>query len=427
MKQLRIFCSLLFLCFLTTGIWGVEIVLERGVEHYALAVAEFDTDIDAGEEIREVIIDNFSAYPHFNVTSTNLEEVSSPLYRETRIRPNYDDWEEVDAQFVIFGRVEERNERLHAEFGIFDIRARGIILNREMSTPAGNQRGLAHRISSDIFYNLTGAQASFSSRIAYISDASGETEIHVMDWDGHNDRRITRQNSLLVAPEWAIDNSFLYFTSYRYVNPDLFRLDMQSGEIKVISDSPLQNLGATYSNVRNRIVVALGKEGNPELYSMDPNGNDVRRLTTTTRAIESDPCWSPCGDYLVFTSDRAGPLRAYVMDYETEDTRRLTRENVMQSEPVWSVRDEIALTTRVGPYFQIATVNANGTDFEVITEGQFDSYQPSWSPCGEFIYFISNEENNWRVYRMNSDGSNRTMLTDYEGLNKNPAPSDFYY
>lgn len=427
MIKLLVSGSILFFILFSTYLPGVEIVLERGEEHYRVAVADFESNTDTGNRIRNVIISNLSAYRQFKVVSSNLSSKSKPLYEGRRIQPNYRDWEDIDAQFVVYARIQEENERVDAEFGLFDIRARGLIFNKKMTTPQSNWRGLAHRISTEVFYTLTGEKPSFSTRVAFVSDAPGETEIYLMDWDGHNSRRITRQNALIVAPAWAQENNYLFYTSYRHVNPDLYRLNMRTGEIKIISDTPLQNLGAHYSSVHNRILVALGKGGDPELYSMDIDGNNPKRLTYSPGAIESDPNWSPCGNYVVFASDRTGPLRAYVMNYNSGETRRLTGEAVMQSEPYWSVNNVIVFTTRVNRMFQVATVNADGSNFQVLTEGNYDSYQPTWSPCGEFIYFVSNKEGNRRIYRMNADGSNKKMLTVTDADCKNPAVSDFYY
>ncbi len=427
MKQLRIFFSLIFFSLICFSAQAVEIVLERGVDTYNVAVAEFESDNATGNRLRNVIINNLAAYRQFNISHRNLTSRSRPLYRSRSIRPNYDDWQNTNAQFVVFARVDESNERINVEFGLFDINARGIIFNKQMATPSANWRTLAHRMSTEVFYTLTGEKPSFSSRIAFVSDAPGETEIHIMDWDGHNVRQITRQNALIVAPAWAQDMRYLFYTSYRNVNPDLYRLDMQSGQVNVISDYALQNLGAQYSPVRNRIVVALGRDGNPELYTMDINGRNLRRLTNTPRAIESDPHWSPCGEYILFASDRTGPLRLYRMHYDTAQSRRLMRNEVLQSEPNWSVNNVIAFTTRVNRMFQVATVNPDGSNFQVLTEGNFDSEQPAWSPCGEFIYYVSNKEGNKRIYRMNADGSNKTMLTSTQAECKNPAPSGFYF
>jgi len=45
---------------------------------------------------------------------------------------------------------------------------------------------------------------------------------------------------------------------------------------------------------------------------MDADGGRLRRLTENQGKNE-DPCWSPDGRYIVFSSNRDGPYNLYIM------------------------------------------------------------------------------------------------------------------
>lgn len=57
------------------------------------------------------------------------------------------------------------------------------------------------------------------------------------------------------------------------------------------------------------------------------------------------------------------------------------------------------------------------------TQAVCESIDPAWSPDGQWIYFASNCEGNYEIYRMRTDGSEPTRLTRTPGMEHNPRPS----
>ena len=64
-----------------------------------------------------------------------------------------------------------------------------------------------------------------------------------------------------------------------------------------------------------QIAFSSNREGNYEIYVMDINGKNPRRLTKNRHA-DLHPSWSPDGKHLVFSSKRDGGItyEIYVMD-----------------------------------------------------------------------------------------------------------------
>ena len=57
---------------------------------------------------------------------------------------------------------------------------------------------------------------------------------------------------------------------------------------------------------------------------MDVDGNNQRNLTKNPRSGDCFPAWSPDGQKIAFTSFRHGNMEIYVMDADGGNQRRLT-------------------------------------------------------------------------------------------------------
>jgi TolB protein len=129
--------------------------------------------------------------------------------------------------------------------------------------------------------------------------------------------------------------------------------------------------------------LTLTKDGNSEIYALDPSGRRLDRLTFNI-GIDTAPTWSPNGRQIAFESDRAGLPQIYVMDAEGANVRQLSRGGEAHS-PAWSpIGDRIAYVERVGGRFQIVTVDADGGSRQVMTSTG-DNEDPSRSPDGQNI------------------------------------------
>jgi TolB protein len=72
-----------------------------------------------------------------------------------------------------------------------------------------------------------------------------------------------------------------------------------------------------------KIAFTSDRDGNFEIYVMDSNGKNARRLTST-RATERTAVWSPDGRRIVFSSDGNGPAEIYLMNADGSNVVSLT-------------------------------------------------------------------------------------------------------
>ncbi|GAC1589370.1 MAG: hypothetical protein NVS3B19_09370 [Ginsengibacter sp.] len=60
-----------------------------------------------------------------------------------------------------------------------------------------------------------------------------------------------------------------------------------------------------------------------DIWVADKKGGDAKRITSTA-AVESDPHFSPDGNWISFTSNRSGVAQVYIVKAEGGTPTRLT-------------------------------------------------------------------------------------------------------
>jgi Tol biopolymer transport system component len=192
---------------------------------------------------------------------------------------------------------------------------------------------------------------------------------------------------------------------------------------------------ATFPGTNGRISFTAGVErtkGN-EIFTANPNGSDVKRLTTSGRnhtSFISD--WSPDGQTIAFDSDRVDVdgrrdvVQIYLMDADGTNVRQLTRGAGFHGAPGWSPDGaSLAIETDWGdPALQgIWIIPASDPDGVTRDEARrvttipkgvdFDS-EPQFSPDGSTIVFTRFKSlSRSAIHRVNVDGTGLVRLTPF--------------
>jgi TolB protein len=229
-----------------------------------------------------------------------------------------------------------------------------------------------------------------------------------MEMDGGNVAGVTGNRSLNILPSLGPGGQVL-FTSYAKRNPDLWM--STGGAAQRVSQHPGLNLGGTMSPTGGSIALTMSKDGNSELYLIDPNGTIKSRLTNN-QAIDGSPSWSPGGNQLAFVSSRAGGPQVYRMSASGGGASRLTRRGSYNQTPDWSPGEGedggwVAYAGRDGANFDIFAVNVDSGQLKRLTQGGGRNTDPSWAPDGRLIAFSSSRGG---IVVANGDGNNQIQV-----------------
>ena len=176
----------------------------------------------------------------------------------------------------------------------------------------------------------------------------------------------------------------------------------------------MQIAGYGYASRRTKIAFTSTRDGNYEIYIMDGDGKNQRRVTVHPN-IDRFPTWSPDGKKIAFVSNRnGGYIQIWVIGADGENPIRLT-DGVWDQNPDWSPDGtKIVYDAHLVPEDHdlapggITVMDADGHNKRLLTP---EGAHPTWSPDGKRIAFISGVDVINHVFVMDADGRNRMQLT----------------
>jgi TolB protein len=333
---------------------------------------------------------------------------------------DYLPWASAGIEMLVRGEYSIKGDNLTVEFRLYDVLNRKMMTSKRYLGKTKELRYFAHSFADEIMLVVTGEKGCFTTHIAYVSSQSGNKEIVIMNWDGHDQVQLTRNGSINLNPDFSPDGREILFTSYKRRNPDLYKRALSSTAEVLVSNRKGLNITGTWSPDGSRIALALSKDGNSEIYTLARDGSKPTRLTVN-HAIEVSPTWSPDGSRIAFVSDRLGKPQIFIMNTDGGNVSRLTTAGGYNVNPRWSPKgDKIAYARMQGGGFQIYTINTDGTgDTQLTSAGS--SENPAWSPDGRFITFSSKRGGVQALYVMRSDGSGQTRVSQGKGSATQPA------
>ena len=261
-----------------------------------------------------------------------------------------------------------------------------------------------------------------ANKAFYAGQIAGRTR---PDSAGRTVIRLKERSEYNVGPAQSHDGKYVaFFTSKTNLfGIELVLADAQTGRIIRKLSGPggdshfdaisFINSSGDWSPDGQRFAFIVYKDGNNEIAILHTaNGKIEKQFQPDGVGAVYNVAWAPNGHELVFTGSKGGISDLYLLNVETGAVRQLTNDRYAQLQPTFSPD---------GRTIAFATDQTEGTSFEKMTFGELQlatldvatgrvtvhpgflrgkHINPQFSPDGQNLYFVSDQDGISDVYRM---------------------------
>jgi Tol biopolymer transport system component len=190
----------------------------------------------------------------------------------------------------------------------------------------------------------------------------------------------------------------------------VFTVSSAGGQPHRLTSGTLNSADPALSRGGARIAYDKGSDGDgtSDIWTMNADGTNKRRLTSTSHIAEYNPSWCPDGSKIAFDAGKG----VWVMNRDGSGRHRLTSTTFSYGAPSWSP-DGTKLVYSSYPQFsstgQLYIVSVATGRVHSLVKG----FAPAWSPNGKTIVFSRKTSVTASdLWLVNADGTNLRRLTN---------------
>jgi serine/threonine protein kinase/WD40 repeat protein len=239
--------------------------------------------------------------------------------------------------------------------------------------------------------------------------------------DGGDERVIHTgaPDELFRDPQFSADGKSVFFSKRKIVdgktNWALIEIPVTGGAERPILTTKGERIGEL-AVLRNGSGILINKTDDvsklQQLYYVSlPDGRE-QRLTNDLNSYQGVSVSSD-GNSIAATQNSTA--RDIWIGRDAENLRRLTTESNAFSNAAFTPDGRIVYDALDNNRPHIRIIDQDGTNAQQLTPNESFNSEPQVSPDGRFIVFTSDRTGESKIWRMNLDGSNPTLLTDVGG------------
>jgi Tol biopolymer transport system component len=181
----------------------------------------------------------------------------------------------------------------------------------------------------------------------FFLDRTNPARVMIVKPDGSEARPITKGPGNAGFPSWSPDGKSVVYRSWGDTAEGLRIVSVENGAVRTLTRG-YDNF-PSWSPKGDRIFFSRLADGDFDIYSIRPDGSDLRQLTKSP-GNDSHPAVSGDGEYVLFSSSRFG------------------------------FKDEAPYFDIPQPYGELFIMKADGSDQRALTDNRWEEGTPAWQP-----------------------------------------------
>jgi TolB protein len=218
--------------------------------------------------------------------------------------------------------------------------------------------------------------------------------------DGSIERLHPQATTSEFEPTFAADENFYAFIQSRgNLNLKLVIRDARQNREAIFDP------GGGFASLRrptfapdgSRVAFSIPAGNGSEIVTVNRQGQD--RKTLTQGGLNNWPAWSPDGQRIAFCSSRDGDYDLYVMNADGTDVRRILKSPGLEARPSWSPDGKrLAFTSNRDGNYEIYVCNGDGSKLRRITNNPERDDYAAWHPDGKRLVYVSERQGKFDLY-----------------------------
>ncbi len=276
-----------------------------------------------------------------------------------------------------------------------------------------------------IYIGSVDAKAPKTEKIAFSSNRKGNWDIYMMNPDGSQQERLTRNRAGDYSPVWSPTGEQILFVSNRDGFRDLYVMNTDGSRVRRVFGKSAPRSEPTWSPDGDRIAFHA-ETPQWSIQTATIHGGNVKQVALAEWR-GGNPSWSPDGKEIAFVGNVGGTRRILIVKLGSGGIRTfLPKENSWMYSPAWSPEgDKLAFTWYkwgIGNNKDaIFVANRDGNRVKQIGRPILGAFSPAWSPDGDKIVYTEEAVDRDRQIVVVDVETGRKKQLTHLGLNITPA------
>jgi Tol biopolymer transport system component len=276
------------------------------------------------------------------------------------------------------------------------------------------------------------SHASDVENIAYATFRPGNWDVYYFASRDSQPKRLTDDPGLDYDAVLSPDGRWVVFCSERRANPDLYVLDLKhEGPPRLLIESDYFEDQAAFSPDGKTLAFVTDREGTADIFKIPFTPEKTVPISKAVRLTNHDggefrPAFSPDGKKIAFSTDwDAAPIgppaernrqgEIYTMDADGKNVKRLTSSPGWDGSPKWSPDGRtIYFYAKRDDKFRIWAMDADGANQRAISPKGVTALSPALTPDGRIAFSLkvsATDSSDWKIASVALDGTDQRLET----------------